>query len=188
MIKFKNGDVIHHVVTRKMYEVRDYVTVFDAYILYDLQERFSVEMDADVAHERFRAGPPKRYDTPSQAGAYLQHGNAFKVEEIHNFESHVEKYIPDVENKLHWLITGLIEETGELLQIVREMTYKEKVPEPTHVLEELGDIQYMVTGLMNYFGYTQEEVEVRNIRKLQTRFPKGKYDITDAIKKVDHDE
>ncbi len=105
------------------------------------------------------------------------------------FKNHVQEFLPrHVDDELNWLIGGLLEEAGELLQIVRELQYKGQLPDPNHILEELGDVAYYHQGLMTYFGYDRKEVELRNIRKLSRRFPSGKYEISDAIAKVDHDE
>lgn len=115
--------------------------------------------------------------------------NEHFVKVLGQFSDHVEQFIPThVENKLLWLITGLIEENGELLQIVRESEYKYKDADREHLKEELGDIFYYFTGLLNHFGITLDEVKQNNVEKLNTRFPMGRYDIKASIEKRDHNE
>lgn len=107
---------------------------------------------------------------------------------IELFKLHVDKFIPkDLDNKLLWLITGLLEENGELLQILRQKEYKNQDIDISHLKEELGDVLYFVIGLMNHFDLSLEEIMLNNIIKLNKRFPTGEYNIVDAIKKVDHE-
>ena len=110
------------------------------------------------------------------------------VTPLDQFADHVEQFVPKhIDNKLLWLMTGLIEENGELLQILRQKEYKDQDIDINHLKEELGDILYYFTGILNKFNLTLDEIKLNNISKLNTRFPNGTYSIPDAIGKVDHE-
>lgn len=125
-----------------------------------------------------------KYLSPSEVNQYYTTANVDSV-----FRDHVEKYAPkNLKNKPLWLMTGLLEETGELLQILRENQYKNKEINRDHLTEELGDIFYYLTGIMTEFNISLDDIILNNIVKLNKRFPKGEYNIQSAIDKRDHNE
>jgi NTP pyrophosphatase (non-canonical NTP hydrolase) len=104
------------------------------------------------------------------------------------FKKHVEQFTQDkVQDNLMWRVSGLVEEAGEVLQIIRELEYKNKLVDVNHLKEELGDVLYYVQSLANRFGLTLDDIKQANIDKLNKRFPSGEYTTKDAIRKVDHE-
>ena len=76
--------------------------------------------------------------------------------------------------------TGLASEGGETLDLVKKLQFhgKDFTPEiREHLIKELGDVAwYWAQGCMA-LGVDPEEVLERNVKKLEARYPGGKFDI-----------
>jgi len=71
---------------------------------------------------------------------------------------------------LHGAI-GVATEAGELVDIVKKVTfYKRKLAVPD-IIEEVGDILWYLALVCDEAGVTFEEIMERNVAKLQKRYP-----------------
>lgn len=75
---------------------------------------------------------------------------------------------------------GMAAEGGEGLDVVKKLAFhgKEWTGETRqHLIKELGDVSwYWMNGCIA-LGVDPEEVLLRNIRKLEARYPGGKFDV-----------
>ena len=75
---------------------------------------------------------------------------------------------------------GLSSEGGEFSEIVKKMVFQGKpFNEETrfHMLRELGDIAWYWVNACRALGYDPNEVIAENVRKLESRYPGGKFDV-----------
>ena len=75
---------------------------------------------------------------------------------------------------------GLAAESGEFLEIVKKMVFQGKpwsVDNREHLIIELGDVMWYVAQACMALEVSFDEVIERNVKKLESRYPDGKFDI-----------
>lgn len=75
---------------------------------------------------------------------------------------------------------GLSAETGEFAEIVKKIVYQGKPYDEDniyHMKRELGDVMWYFANACMALGLDPYEVLEENVRKLESRFPGGKFDI-----------
>ena len=70
---------------------------------------------------------------------------------------------------------GISGEAGELLDTIKKTWVYNKPLDRANVIEELGDLFFYTTWLMEFLGISKEEVLTANINKLAVRYPNLKY-------------
>ena len=78
---------------------------------------------------------------------------------------------------------GLAAESGEFLEIVKKMVFQGKpwsVDNREHLIIELGDVMLYVANACIALDISFDEVIKRNVKKLEKRYPGGKFDISDS--------
>ena len=78
---------------------------------------------------------------------------------------------------------GLAAESGEFLEIVKKMVFQGKPWNDVnreHLIIELGDIMWYVANACMALDISFDEVIKRNVKKLEKRYPGGKFDIGDS--------
>ena len=78
---------------------------------------------------------------------------------------------------------GLAAESGEFLEIVKKMVFQGKPwsdANREHLLIELGDVMWYVANACIALDVDFEEVIEMNVKKLEKRYPGGKFDISDS--------
>ena len=85
---------------------------------------------------------------------------------------------------IHHMGTGAAGEGGELLDATKKVWVYGKVLDRANVIEELGDIEFYISGLRQMLGISRYEVLAGNIKKLQARY-KGGYSDAAAIERAD---
>lgn len=88
---------------------------------------------------------------------------------------------------LHMAI-GISGESGELLDAIKKHTIYQKDLDLTHVIEELGDLEFYMEGLRQGLGITRELVLAANIEKLTKRYAGFVYSNEAAINRADKHE
>lgn len=173
-MRYNEGDILIHKGTKREYKILEANNEAGNYFIRDLTLKFNVYVNDDHINKLFDVA----YENVTH-----------DADDDNVFRKHVQQFLPKhIDDELAWLSSGLMEESGELLQICRRIQYKSQIPDPNHVMGELGDVLYFITGLMDYFGYSQKEIEFRNIKKLNKRFKSGVFEIKGAIAKDDHNE
>jgi NTP pyrophosphatase (non-canonical NTP hydrolase) len=75
---------------------------------------------------------------------------------------------------------GINAEGGEFLEIIKKMVFQGKPwndANREHLIIELGDILWYVAQATQALGVSFEEVIERNVKKLESRYPGGQFDI-----------
>ena len=78
---------------------------------------------------------------------------------------------------------GLAAESGEFLEIVKKMVFQGKPwndDNREHLIIELGDVMWYVAQACMALDISFDEVIERNVKKLESRYPGGKFDINSS--------
>lgn len=86
--------------------------------------------------------------------------------------------------KLSMLGLGIAGEAGEIVDSIKKNVCHGHALDREDFVKELGDLEWYVSHLKEHFGITDEEVRVKNIEKLQKRYPKG-FSEEDSINRKD---
>jgi len=96
------------------------------------------------------------------------------------FDPKTQSYGPDVNVPL--LLTsaiGMAAETGEFCEIPKKIFFQGKQLDEDalfHMKRELGDVIWYWTNACNALGLDPNDVIAENVRKLEARYPGGKFD------------
>ena len=85
---------------------------------------------------------------------------------------------------------GLASEAGELDEILKKMVFQGKPwNEETrfHLMRELGDIAWYWTNACRAIGVDPNAVIEENVRKLESRYPGGKFNVHSSENRKDGD-
>lgn len=82
---------------------------------------------------------------------------------------------------------GIAGESGELVDAIKKHVFYGKPLDTENVKEELGDILWYMSILLDEVGSSFEDIMTRNDNKLGTRYPKG-YTNEAAIARADKAE
>ena len=83
-------------------------------------------------------------------------------------------------SRLDTAICGLIAESGEAMEILKKMKFQGKEwneDNRYHLKREAGDIIFYWINLCIALGYSPDEIIAENIKKLESRYPGGKFDV-----------
>lgn len=86
--------------------------------------------------------------------------------------------------KLHCAL-GVCGEAGELADAIKRECIYGKAPDRTNIVEELGDLQWYIQGVMLQYKISPDEVFQHNADKLAKRYVGLKYTDRAAIERVD---
>ena len=80
---------------------------------------------------------------------------------------------------------GISGEAGELLDAVKKTWVYGKPLDLANVKEEIGDILFYVTAMLNILELNETEIIDENVRKLEARYPGLTYSNESAIARAD---
>lgn len=86
--------------------------------------------------------------------------------------------------KLHMAL-GAAGEVGELADAIKKEIIYNKSADRENIVEELGDIQWYLSGIMSLYDITYEEIFQGNANKLSKRYVNLKYSDKEAIDRAD---
>jgi NTP pyrophosphatase (non-canonical NTP hydrolase) len=113
------------------------------------------------------------------------------IESIHNLEK--QAALAGIQLNVPLLLTasvGLSSEGGEFSEIVKKMLFQGKPfteENRFHMMRELGDIAWYWVNACRALGYDPNEVIAENVRKLEARYPGGKFDVYRSENRADGD-
>lgn len=99
-------------------------------------------------------------------------------------EDIVKNLTPEQANLWH-MATGVSGEAGELLDAIKKHVIYQKPLDVENVKEELGDLLFYMSNLMQSVGLSFEEVLQHNVDKLSVRYSSGKYSNAQAQERAD---
>ena len=91
---------------------------------------------------------------------------------------------PEQANLLHMAV-GVSGEAGELLDAIKKHVVYQKPLDVENVKEELGDLLFYMSNLMQSIGLSFEEVLQHNVDKLSVRYSSGSYSNKQAQERAD---
>ena len=91
---------------------------------------------------------------------------------------------PEQANLLHMGV-GAAGEAAELLDAIKKHTIYQKPLDIENIKEELGDLLFYMSNLMQSVGLSFEEILQHNIDKLSVRYSKGSYSNAQAQERAD---
>lgn len=91
---------------------------------------------------------------------------------------------PEQANLLHMGV-GVAGEAAELLDAIKKHTIYQKPLDIENIKEELGDLLFYMSNLMQSVGLSFEEILQHNIDKLSVRYSKGSYSNAQAQERAD---
>lgn len=95
-----------------------------------------------------------------------------------------EEMTPAQCNLLHMGV-GVSTEANELLDAIKKHVIYQKPLDVENVKEELGDLLFYMSNLMQSVGLSFEEVLQHNVNKLSVRYSSGKYSNAQAQERAD---
>ena len=99
-------------------------------------------------------------------------------------EDIVKNLTPEQANLWH-MATGVSGEAGELLDAIKKHVIYQKPLDVENVKEELGDMLFYMSNLMQSIGLSFEEVLQHNVDKLSVRYSSGSYSNKQAQERAD---
>ena len=91
---------------------------------------------------------------------------------------------PEQANMWH-MVTGVGGEVGEIVDCIKKHVIYQKPLDVENIKEELGDLLFYMSNLMQSVGLSFEEVLQHNIDKLSVRYASGKYSNQQAQERAD---
>ena len=85
---------------------------------------------------------------------------------------------------------GLAAESGEFLEIVKKMVFQGKPwndDNREHLIIELGDVMWYVAQACMALDIPFDDVIIRNVEKLEKRYPGGSFDVEKSEKRAEGD-
>ncbi len=68
---------------------------------------------------------------------------------------------------------GLAGESGEVIEALKKHLYHGHKLDLKEIEKELGDVLWYLTAIADMLGLEMDDVALRNVRKLQARYPDG---------------
>lgn len=99
-------------------------------------------------------------------------------------EDIVKNLTPEQANMWH-MATGIGGEAGEIEDCIKKHVIYQKPLDVENVKEELGDLLFYMSNLMQSVGLSFEEVLQHNVDKLSVRYASGKYSNQQAQERAD---
>ena len=103
---------------------------------------------------------------------------------IQEFADYQARLIHDLGNhnaNLMHMAAGISGEAGEVLGVVKKTFAYGKPIDKAHLVEEIGDICFYISGLIGMIDSTWDEVMRVKLAKLEARYPDAKFNADHAI-------
>lgn len=84
-------------------------------------------------------------------------------------------------------VMGLAGESGECVDLVKKHIFQGHSLDSEHLMKELGDVAWYLAITADSIGYTLEEVLEANVKKLEDRYPDGRFEAGKSIYRKDGD-
>lgn len=78
-------------------------------------------------------------------------------------------------------VMGLCGEAGEVIDVVKKHLFQDHPLDRDKIIKELGDVAWYIAETAHALDVDLETVLVKNIEKLEKRYPDGKFDAEKSI-------
>lgn len=78
-------------------------------------------------------------------------------------------------------VMGLCGESGEVIDVVKKHLFQDHPLDRDKIIKELGDVAWYIAETAHALDVDLETVLVKNIEKLEKRYPEGKFDAKKSI-------
>lgn len=99
----------------------------------------------------------------------------------------VAEMTPQKAHLMHMAV-GVAGEAGELLDAIKKHVIYGKKLDEANVVEELGDLRFYMSGIMNTLNIAEGELLFSNNAKLSKRYASGSYSNQQAQERADKEE
>lgn len=99
--------------------------------------------------------------------------------------SEIKAELTEAEAHLWHMATGVAGEAGELIDAIKKAVVYRKTLDQENVIEELGDLEFYMSGIRDAIKVSRKQVLEANIDKLMKRHHKGAYSDQTAIERAD---
>lgn len=84
-------------------------------------------------------------------------------------------------------VMGLAGESGECVDLVKKFIFQGHSLDSEHLMKELGDVAWYLALTADAIGCTLEEVLEANVKKLEDRYPDGRFEAGKSINRKEGD-
>lgn len=84
-------------------------------------------------------------------------------------------------------VMGLAGESGECVDLVKKFIFQRHSLDSEHLKKELGDVAWYLALTADAIGCSLEDVLETNIKKLEARYPGGKFEVGKSIDRKEGD-
>lgn len=78
-------------------------------------------------------------------------------------------------------VMGLCGESGEVIDVVKKHLFQDHPLDMDKIIKELGDVAWYIAETAHALDVDLETVLVKNLEKLEKRYPDGKFDAEKSI-------
>ena len=103
------------------------------------------------------------------------------IEQYSDYQLRLINDLGDFKANLAHMAMGVAGEAGEVLDVVKKTFAYGKPLDKAHLVEEIGDICFYISGLIGMIDSSWDEVMAMNIAKLEARYPDAKFNADHAI-------
>lgn len=84
-------------------------------------------------------------------------------------------------------VMGLAGESGECVDLMKKHLFQGHILDLQHLMKELGDVAWYLAITADSIGFSLEEVFEANIKKLEERYPNGRFEADKSINRKEGD-
>lgn len=109
------------------------------------------------------------------------------INEYQQFALRTEPYMNNDLDRILQGVMGLAGESGECVDLMKKHIFQGHSLDMEHLMKELGDVAWYLAITADSIGYTLEEVFEANIKKLEARYPDGRFEANKSINRKEGD-
>lgn len=113
--------------------------------------------------------------------------NELTINEYQQLALRTEPYMNNDIDRILQGVMGLAGESGECVDLMKKHIFQGHSLDMEHLMKELGDVAWYLAITADSIGYTLEEVFEANIKKLEARYPDGRFEANKSINRKEGD-
>ena len=109
------------------------------------------------------------------------------INEYQQLALRTEPYMNNDLDRILQGVMGLAGESGECVDLMKKHIFQGHSLDMEHLMKELGDVAWYLAITADSIGYTLEEVLEAKIKKLEARYPDGRFEANKSINRKEDD-